>query len=83
MCIPKQENREKVVEEVYNALKDGGLFIFTAHNRDDSGKHYQEWIEEKQKWDNNSQNKERIRTIWRQNSCRRNWRGNISSFPKC
>lgn len=50
MCIPGYKNRKKVLEEVYRILKPGGIYIFTAHNRDDSGKHNKEWEEEKILW---------------------------------
>jgi len=55
MCIPRQENREKVINNAYKILKEKGIFIFTAHNRDDSGKFNQFWADEKVKWDNGVQ----------------------------
>lgn len=54
-CIPGKKNRDKVLSEVYRVLKPGGLYIFTAHNRDDSGSFQQMWEEEKIKWNNGTQ----------------------------
>ncbi len=57
MCIPGQKNRDKVLKETYRVLKPNGIFIFTAHNRDDSGNYQYIWDEEKLKWDNGTQDK--------------------------
>lgn len=54
-CIPGKKNRDSVLKEVYRVLKPGGLYIFTAHNRDDSGKYQYIWEEEKIKWENGVQ----------------------------
>ena len=56
-CIPGKRNRDNVLKEVYRVLKPGGYYIFTAHNRDDSGKFQSVWDEEKIKWDNGIQDK--------------------------
>lgn len=55
MCIPGHKNRVKVLEEVYRVLKPNGIYIFTAHNRDDSGKHNEEWTAEKLLWEKGMQ----------------------------
>lgn len=55
--IPGVKNRNKVLHEVYRVLKPGGLYIFTAHNRDDSGEHQYIWDEEKTKWKKGTQDK--------------------------
>ena len=54
-CIPGKKNRDNVIKEVYRVLKPGGVYIFTAHNRDDSGPHQTEWDIERIKWDNGTQ----------------------------
>lgn len=54
-CIPGKKNRDNVLKEVYRVLKPGGVYIFTAHNRDDSGKYQYIWDEEKEKWNKGMQ----------------------------
>ena len=56
-CIPGKKNRDNVLKEVYRVLKPNGLYIFTAHNRDDSGKYQKGWDDEKIKWENGTQDK--------------------------
>ena len=57
-CIPGKKNRDNVIKEVYRVLKSGGLYIFTAHNRDDSGPFQYIWDEELEKWKNGTQDKD-------------------------
>ena len=56
-CIPGKKNRDNVLKEVYRVLKPNGVYIFTAHNRDDSGEYQKFWDEEKIKWENGTQDK--------------------------
>ncbi|MDR0449134.1 MAG: class I SAM-dependent methyltransferase [Rickettsiales bacterium] len=55
MCIPEQKNRDKVLDEVRRVLKPGGKFIFTAHKRDENGKHAEFWAEQKTRFENGTQ----------------------------
>ena len=56
-CIPGKANRDNVIKEVYRVLKPGGIYIFTAHNRDDSGKFQHLWDEELELWKAGKQDK--------------------------
>lgn len=53
--IPGKKNRDNVLKEVYRVLKPGGLYIFTAHDRDASEIYKHVWEEEKIKWENGTQ----------------------------
>lgn len=53
-CIPKKASRDQVLKEIHRVLKSGGVYIFTAHNRDDENR-INFWKEEKIRWDNGIQ----------------------------
>lgn len=59
MCIPKSRNREKAIKNISKMLKKGGLFIFTAHDRN-MGNFVEYFKEEKIRWDEKTQNKRLI-----------------------
>jgi ubiquinone/menaquinone biosynthesis C-methylase UbiE len=51
--IPGEENRKKVLKEVYRVLKPNGYYIFTAHDRHDSKSSYLDfWHDIETKWEN-------------------------------
>ncbi|MEO0895057.1 MAG: class I SAM-dependent methyltransferase [Bacteroidota bacterium] len=58
MSIPRQENRLKAMKEVYRVLKEGGIFIFTTHDREADTRYLPFWEEEKKKWEEGKQRKD-------------------------
>lgn len=54
-CIPGKKNRDNVLKEVYRVLKPNGIYIFTAHDRDDCSSFKKFWEEEKIRWQNGEQ----------------------------
>jgi len=50
MQIPHQEDRQKVVEQVHEVLKEKGVFIFTSHDRRVK-QNAKFWQEEKSRWE--------------------------------
>ena len=56
MCVPGEENRKKAISEIHRVLKLNGIFIFTAHDRDNP-KFSKFWAEEKLLWENGKQDK--------------------------
>lgn len=52
-CIPGEDNRKKVLTEVYRLLKPNGYYIFTAHDRHDpKSSHLEFWNDIEEKWKN-------------------------------
>lgn len=54
MQIPKSANRKTAVENIFRILKDGGVFIFTTHDRE-VPKHRHYWLSEEKQWEHNAQ----------------------------
>ena len=55
MQIPSRAGRRKAAAEVRRVLRGGGIFIFTAHDRDNPG-HRSYWDSERKQWASGSQN---------------------------
>ena len=56
MTIPSTEMRQKAFDEIYRVIKNGGIFIFTAHYMDNP-QFVKYWNDEQKKWDTNNQDK--------------------------
>ncbi|WP_269522890.1 class I SAM-dependent methyltransferase [Coraliomargarita parva] len=49
MQIPKAENREKALREIFRVIRPGAWFVFTSHDRENP-KHRKFWEQEKLRW---------------------------------
>ena len=54
MQIPKREQRQKAMKEVFRVLKPGGAFVFTSHDRE-MAQRSKYWKKERKAWDNGNQ----------------------------
>ena len=57
MQIPRRENRQKAMAEVFRVLVPGSYFIFTTHDRE-SKRHRNYWKEERRLWQQGRQDRE-------------------------
>ncbi|MGK0456647.1 MAG: ubiquinone/menaquinone biosynthesis C-methylase UbiE [Zhongshania aliphaticivorans] len=57
MQIPKKEQREQALKEIFRVIRPGAWFVFTTHDREHS--EYRDfWLEEEQRWKAGQQSKE-------------------------
>lgn len=56
MTIPGSTNRQKAFDEAWRLLKDGGIFVFTAHDREKDPKYMEFWEKQKDLWEAGEQN---------------------------
>ncbi len=56
MSIPDERERTKALLEIHRVLKEGGLFIFTTHDREQDENFFAFWREEKERWEKGEQN---------------------------
>lgn len=58
MSIPDGAERAKALTEIHRVLKEGGLFIFTTHDREQDENYFAFWREEQERWEKGEQSTE-------------------------
>lgn len=56
MSIPASIERNKAIAEINRVLKQGGLFLFTTHDREKDENYFDFWKEQQQLWQKGEQN---------------------------